>query len=276
MAIGRVFGPTDLGSFSQTKVPPARFKLEGHSKVDIKEASDVVSLPGGAFIVVGDRSDSAEFISPTGKSSRFKLDGIKNGFSGLEAVTYDPIRKALFVASEEKQELYRYALRFGEDGVPQATLEKTWDYKLKGRDNKGVEGMAYLPGEFSPTGRPQLVMAKEGDPKMLVLLGDQGGDEPQEIDLDKTVKDACKDFSAIAVDPLSGRLFITSDASALLAEVKLSKKGGKIHADLVQALPLRDGDGDAFERVEGVTFDEKGNLFVLLENARKLYELRRK
>ena len=41
---------------------PARFKLAGESKVDVKEASDVVALPKGGFVVVGG-------ICPTARAS---------------------------------------------------------------------------------------------------------------------------------------------------------------------------------------------------------------
>jgi uncharacterized protein YjiK len=256
---------------------PAKFKMVGSSKVDIKEASDIVSVPGGGFLVVGDITDQAEYFSPTGQSIRFKLEGVKNGFSGLEAIAFDPASRTLFVASEEKQKLYRYSLSFGADGEkPRVRLDREWHYELDGRANKGVEGLAFLPGEHSPTGRPHLVMAKEGDPKQLLLLDQNGEGRPVEIDLDNSIKDAAKDFSALTVDPLTGHLFITSDESSLLAEVKLTRKAGKIKATLVQALPLRDGNGEPLTRVEGCTFDERGNLFILQENSRKLVELKRK
>ncbi len=273
----RVSNQNEVRSTSSSpSTPPARFKLEGSSKVDVKEASDVAAIPGGGFIVVGDRSDSAEYITPEGDSVRFKLDGIKKRQSGLEAVAYDPIRKNLFVASEEKQELYRYQMKFDGKKPPEATLQATTSYELEGRENKGVEGLAYLPGDASPTGRPQLIMAKEGDPKMLLLLDDKGEGKPREIELDHTIKDACKDFSAVAVDPVSGHIFITSDASSLLAEVRLKRKGDAVVAELIQALPLRDSHKKPLERVEGATFDSKGNLYILQENNRKLLQLERK
>lgn len=266
---GRFFGgPTPLPAAG-----PARFSLAGESKVEVKEASDVVALPKGGFLVVGDLSDSAGYISADGKQSRVKLDGIKNHQSGLEGAAYDPLKNKLFVASEEKREIYRYSF---DAKTGSAKLEKSFKVALDGADNKGVEGLAYLRGDFSPSGRPKLIAVKEGEPKTIALFDEDGSGKPEKVKLDDALKDAAKDFSAVAVDPISGHLFITSDESALVAEVKLKKKGDEWKAELVQSLPLRDDKGDALKRVEGVTFDERGNLFVLQENSRKLWKFDRK
>jgi uncharacterized protein YjiK len=94
--------------------------------------------------------------------------------------------------------------------------------------------------------------------------------------MDSQIKAVCADFSAVTVDPLSGHLFIASEVSALVAEVALVRRGGKLTAQLVQSLPLRDGNGKPLRRVEGLAFDPAGNLHVLQENDRRLWRLERK
>lgn len=254
---------------------PARFKsVAGDAiKTGVKEASDVTALPNGKFVVVGDLSDSVAIVDQDGSSVKVKLEGLKNGRSGLEAVAYSPRRGELFVASEEKNKVLRYKFD-PEKGTAQ--LDKEFAVDLGGAKNKGIEGMTWLSGEVSPTGRPQLLVAKEGDPKTLALLDEDGGGKPKLIALDSALKDVAKDFSAVAVDPVTGNLFISSDEASLVAEVKLKNKGGKLTAELVQSLPLRDKHDDPLERVEGIAFDSKGNLHVLLENERKLLKLERK
>jgi uncharacterized protein YjiK len=254
---------------------PARFKSAAGDavKTDVKEASDVTALPNGKFVVVGDKSDSIAIIDADGRSVKVKLDGLKDGKSGLEAVTFSPRRNELFVASEEKNKVLRY--KFDPDKGT-AKLEKEFEFHLGGSKNKGIEGMAWLSGDVSPTGRPQLLIAKEGDPKTLALVEEDGSGKPKLIDLDGALKDVAKDFSAVAVDPVTGNLFVSSDEASLVAEVKLKGKGGKLHAELVQSLPLRDKHDDPLERVEGIAFDSKGNLHVLLENESKLLKLERK
>jgi len=251
---------------------PARFHPASFTKVEVKEASDVCALPGGAFLVVGDRSDSAGLLRPDGSQVRVKLEGLKNHKSGLEGVAYDPLKKRLFVSSEEKRELLRYAFN---PATGQATLEKRFHLDMGGKANKGVEGLCWLPGSASPTGTPQLLLAKEGKPRTLALLDDSGKGKPTALLLDSAIKQACADFSAVSVDPVSGHLFIASDASSLVAEVALERSGGAIRARLVQSLPLRDDRGNPLSRVEGLAFDAAGNLHVLQENDRRLWRLDR-
>lgn len=253
---------------------PARFRSAGDAiKLDVKEASDVVALPKSRFLVVSDLSDKVAVVDANGEHTKVKLEGLKDGKSGLEAAAFSPNKKQLFVASEEKDRLLRYS--FDPDRGT-AKLEKEIEVDLGGSRNKGIEGMAWLSGEFSPTGRPQLLLAKEGDPKTLALLEEDGSGKPKIIDLDGALKDVAKDFSALAVDPVSGHVFVSSDEASLVAEVKLKNKNGRLTADFVQSLPLRDKHDDPLERVEGIAFDQKGNLHVLLENERKLLKLERK
>ena len=44
----------------------------------------------------------------------------------------------------------------------------------------------------------------------------------------------------------------------------------------MQSFPLRDDKGKSLDRVEGLSFNEKGDLFVLTENDGKLHQLKRK
>jgi uncharacterized protein YjiK len=178
------------------------------------------------------------------------------------------------VAREEKGELLRYEWDPAKNGAPK--LEKTFKLELGGGKNKGVEGLAYLPEALSPTGNPQLVVAKEGNPRSIFLLDDGGGGKPLEVDLESQVRSVCKDFSALAIDPKTGNLFISSDQSSTAAQVKLVRDGNKVKGKLVQSFPLRDKDGDPLKRVEGLTFDSRGNLFVLTENDGDLHKFERK
>ncbi|MDP1923048.1 MAG: SdiA-regulated domain-containing protein, partial [Myxococcales bacterium] len=202
-----------------------------------------------------------------------KLPGLPSGNSQLEGVAYDPVRHHLLVSREEKGEILRYEWDAGKDAAPK--LEKTYKLKLDGPSNKGVEGLAYLSGELSPTGRPQLLAAHEGSPRELLLLGDGGGGKPMKVDLEDQVKSVCKDFSAVAVDPKTGNVFISSDESSTVAQIELKRQGDKIVGRLVQSFPLRDKKDKPLERIEGLTFNEKGDLFVLTENDGALHKLKR-
>lgn len=259
---------------SAPETAAARFELSGSLKTGMTEASDVTALPGGRFLVVGDKKDSAVIVSPDGKREKLDLPGLKNGKSQLEGVAYDPVRKHLFVSREESRELLRYEWDPKKSAAP--VLEKTFELELGGSKNKGIEGLAYLPGDVSPTGQPQLVLAKEGKPRELLVAGDGGKGKQLPVKLEREVLAVCRDFSAVAVDPNTGHLFISSDESAAVAQVKLVRDGDKLVGKLVQSFPLRDEKGKALERVEGLSFNDKGDLFVLTENTGTLHQLARR
>lgn len=264
---------TNRGGGRNVSAKAAKFEPAEKLKTSMKEASDVVGLPGGRFLVVGDRADKVGVVDKDGKMTKLKLPGLPNGNSQLEGVAYDPVRHHLLVSREEKGEVLRYEWNAEKNDPPK--LEKTFKVKLDGSANKGIEGLAYLPGDFSPTGTPQLLAAHEGDPRELLLLGDGGGGKPVKIKLEDQVKDVCKDFSAVAVDPKSGHVFISSDESSTVAELELKRDGDKVIAKLVQSFPLRDNKDKPLDRIEGLTFNEKGDLFVLTENDGALHKLKR-
>jgi uncharacterized protein YjiK len=252
----------------------AQFVSKGTLKTKMPEASDVVALTGGRFLVVGDRKDAVVVVSPDGARTALKLPGLPNGRSELEGVAYDPVRHHLFVMREEKGQLLRYEWNAEKDRAP--VLEKTFELEgVRGPANKGIEGLAWLSGDVSPTGAPQLLLAKEGKPRELALLGDGGKGKPRPITLEREVYSVCRDFSAVAVDPRTGHLFVSSDESSMVAQVRLARDGDQVVGRLVQSFPLRDGQGKALERVEGLAFDARGDLFVLTENDGRLHHLAR-
>jgi uncharacterized protein YjiK len=275
-----VVGGWNIGSVKRPEQPSgtkaARFEVAERTKTNIKEASDVVALPGGRFLVVGDTSDKVGLMEADGSVSKLKLPHLPNGKpSQMEGVAYDPVKHNLFVSREENREVVRYD--WDPDKKKDPKYEKTIDLKhMGGPDNKGVEGLTYLPGEFSPTGSAQLLAAKEGSPRELVLLDKGGGGKPQKIKLEDQVKSVCKDFSAVAVDPKTGNIFLSSDESSTVAQVELKRDGDKLVGRLVQSFPLRDNKDKPLARIEGLTFNEKGDLFVLTENDGVLMRLARK
>ena len=261
---------------SAPETAAARFELAGTLKTGMAEASDVAALPGGRFMVVGDKSDRVAIVGTDGKRTDLELPGLKNGQSQLEGVAYDPVRHHLFVSREESRELLRYDWDANKKAAP--VLGKRIDLDgFKGPTNKGVEGLAYIPGDVSPTGEPQLLLAKEGKPRELVIIGDGGkANKPLAVKLEREVLAVCRDFSAVTVDPRTGHLFLSSDESATVAQIKLVRDGDKVIGKLVQSFPLRDEKGKSLDRVEGLSFNEKGDLFVLTENNGKLHQLNRK
>ena len=243
-------------------------------KVDLKEASDVVALPDGRFLLVSDCSDEVALVDRTGETSRLKLPHLRSNESSLEAVAYDPARRHLFVAREAEGAILRY--RFdARDIHPRPEFESRFSLDLDFKKNKGIEGLAFLPAAHSPTRQDRLLLAREGKPKALYLSAPSGDEHPKKIRLDGKTKSVSSDFSGLAVDPKTGHVFISSDESSLVAELRLVARGRKVRAKLLGTYPLRDA-GDRLEKMEGLAFDAEGDLFVLLENASELIHYERK
>ncbi len=223
----------------------------------VEEASDLTTLPGGRLLVVSDKDDRAGVLWPDGRVSSVKLPKLEDGKSQLEGAAYDPVKQRLFVVREEAGELLRYAW----DGTGKPKLERTFFLGKNRDENKGVEGLAYLPKEHSPRGQASLLLVHEGRPRELGLLDDSGKGDVEPVELVGGAADVLQDYSCISVDPLTGHVFIGSDESKAISEVVLEKKGSKLVARLVQAFPVPKA-----KRIEGLTFDEQGNLHVLTEN----------
>ena len=59
---------TVSGGGGSRNVGPAKFNAAGSVKCDMKEASDVVALPDGRLLVVGDTSDKIGLVDKNGKT----------------------------------------------------------------------------------------------------------------------------------------------------------------------------------------------------------------
>lgn len=270
----RIQGAMSVTPRSAASTGPAKFSHKGIALDSlVKEASDVVALPGGAFLVVGDLSDEARLVSANGDVRKVKLPGIKDGKSGLEGVAYDPVRQQLFVSVEEKKKVIRYDLSTAKG---EAKKDGTFELDLGKHGNKGIEGMCFLPGASSPTASPQLVVAKEGKPRTLAFVAPNGKGDVLPISLPPALLEVCKDFSALAADPLTGHLFVASDESASVAELAIKKTRSGWVAELVGHQKLTDGQGKKLERLEGLTFDAQGRMYALTENERALHRYDRR
>lgn len=256
-----------------TQHPPARFEHAGKRKIDLVEPSDVVFAGSGTFLVVGDLSDELLVLRADGTAARHALQGVKSTNSGLEAIAFDPERRRLFVASEERELLVRFTFDPSKDAAP--VVEEKIPLDLGRPKNKGVEGMAWLPAKHSPTGTARLLVAKEQEPQALALLDGDGTGAPARIALPPSLENGCRDFSGLALDPRTGHVFVVSQESATLAELTLTRAGTGISAGVVAVTPLLGKKGRPYERVEGIAFDDRGDLYVLLENDRELHHLQR-
>ncbi len=299
-------GRASLPQFEAPKSKPAKFggAVDGKNTYEVKvryevsgirEASDLFPLPNGRFGAVSDTQDKLFIFNDEGKvKNTVDFPRLQNGSSQLEAATYDPVKKKLSVIREEARELLIYDFDASRpediDRRPKRVTLPPFGGD-RSRTNKGVEGMAFLPGDLSVTGRPQLIVVNEALPRKLFILetnGEAKGEEkkidgkktrlPVEIDVAAEARKYCRDFSGVTVDPKTGDLFVSSDESHSVVQLKLVKDKNdknKFKAEYVAHFELKGSNGKPLERIEGIAFDAQGNLRLLSENNSKVYELKR-
>jgi uncharacterized protein YjiK len=241
--------------------PTVTAKLIKVLDIDLDEPSDLVALPGGAFLVVGDLSAHAEILRVGGPRQTFELPSIP-GKADLEAATYDPDTKMLYVVREKENALCQYTLDLTARPVGPKLFRKLPLKVRPDKANSGIEGIAILPAVLAPDGRKHMLFAQEKQPMKLYISGaEPAAGKLQEIVLGAAITDALDDIDALAVNPKSGHVFALSEASSTIVELALRQTPNGTAADLVQIIDLKKA-----ERAEGLCFNGRGELFVSLEN----------
>lgn len=237
--------------------------IDSGMKLDAKEPSGVAVLPDGRIVVVDDERGLYDV-----DSGRIDVEHRKR-LRDLEGVTVSGDGKTLYVVSEADAVVHAIAIeRDGSFGEPEPLGELP---DLDGPSNKGWEGIAWLPARFNPERRNRLVAVHEGNPRRVGLFDPDDLGNEELLKLPGDVKDALADLSDIAVDPATGNLFLLSDESSAIAEVKLVREDGELALETVgiRKLPFKKG-----LRPEGLAFDGNGNLLVVTEGDAKLRTLR--
>lgn len=183
-----------------------------------------------------------------------------DGFGDPEGLEF--IRDGVFVISDERaQRLLSIQI---DDATTRLDAIDARQLQL-GADtgsNKGLEGLAYDPQQ------QRLLVAQERDPlRIYEITGFPYPDarHPSRVDItDNPVRDAglfMRDLSSLVVDPHSGHLLVLSDESRLLLE--LDEEGEPLSS--LSLLPGSGGLKRGIAQAEGVTLDDRGNLYVVGE-----------
>ncbi len=210
--------------------------------IDIKEPSGLaVHHDGKSLWTVSDKDGSIFRLGLNGKI----LAHIKTSSKDLEGITALGDSN-LAVISERKREVHVYSL----DGI----LRKKIELPLKGKKNKGIEGITCNPdnGHF--------FILNEDKPKKLYEL-----DSDFTIVYEKKLKFS-KDLSGICYDSVRNELWIISDESKLIARCTL--KG-----DLVReyGAGVKSIEGVAVSTVKKSDGQFQSKLYVVSDSESKLY-----
>ncbi len=181
----------------------------------------------------------------------------------LEGIAANEPGTVVWAVSEESGALVELAVRGGRPVVRRVGRLR----RPGSRDNKGFEGVAYLPGRFTGTRRAALVAVHEHKPRRVCVFALPDLRQTHDLKLPPDARAALDDLADVAIDPVTGLLVLLSEQSRRLAVLRL--EDGVLQFVSTFDLPL-----EGKERPEGVTFVSRSRLAVVTEGPARLLELR--
>ena len=181
----------------------------------------------------------------------------------LEGIAANEPGTVVWAVSEESGALVELAVRGGRPVVRRVGRLR----RPGSRDNKGFEGVAYLPARFTGTRRAALVAVHEHKPRRVCVFALPDLRQTHDLKLPPDAKAALDDLADVAVDPVTGLLVLLSEQSRRLAVLR--REGSALQLVSTFDLPL-----EGKERPEGLAYISRSRLAVVTEGPARLLELR--
>ena len=274
------------GSSQRRRGPrPPVFRFAESYELKVKEPSGLAYIAElDRFVAIDDSSRTLVMFELTKHKLKAKrLDSRphkKDKISDFEGVTYDPERRRLITVSERSRRLRVFRFPGGRPTRKSSRLEQVGEARLpkvgKQPRKKGIEGLAFLPGKFAPDARSHLVAVNEAKPKMVLLIDPEALEIEHQLALPKKWNKAIGDLSDVAVDPLTGHLFLLSDESRQVLELELRMKRDKLKLGKVQRFDVEEKDTGTIAKPEGIVFDSDGDLYLTSEGSCLVYRYKRR
>lgn len=249
---------------------PTPFTFQGSTCTKIEEQSALtfVSKELGFLTVADEKADIYRIPAEGGAGIKVRDDdGVTRG---LEGCAYDENTSSLLVVSENTRRVHELAMRNKGDVLmfspPKELIRLPNISTVK---NKGWEGIALLPGQFTGDGKPRLLAVHEASPRAIGIFDRATGELEHILELGDELSPHPLDLSDIAVDKKTGRVFLLSHESAAIYEVDLRET----HKILGAGPPVKSWAlvpiGEiplpkkyAGIQAEGLDFDARGDLHV--------------
>lgn len=245
--------------------PMKKLHVLSSEKTDVREFSGVTVLPDGRLAMVDDeRGLYVHTPGVGGEFLEFRHDG---RLTDLEGITLSSDGRSLIVVSEDEHRLWRLPLHGRGDKLDVDAPEKMGKLPvLDDVPNKGWEGIETLPASSDPDGVERLIGVHEAKPRRIGLFNPDDLHEREMLKLPHALKKKLGDLADLAVDPVSGHLFLLSEETSTLAETRLVRNAdGALDLETlaVKKLPWTDG-----LKPEGIAFAPDGSLYLVSETDR--------
>lgn len=255
---------------------PAKLIRHSEVKLDVPNASGLVALGDGQFIVVDDKK-GIYLANHKGHSKKLESAKDHDGLRDLEGICLAPDGQQVLSLSEQSGTIMAFNLKRKDSGkIKLGKAKALGQLPQVGRvHNKGWEGMTILPGRFSPDGEARLLAVVERSPRRVGVFRYPSLEQESLLKLPKAAKKAMSDMSDIAVCPQTGHVFILSDESQSLVELRLNLRhqhapGAMVDLSSLEVLGQHKLDFAPDEKTEGLSFDGAGRLYVATDERNRL------
>jgi len=258
-------------------LPPATLNFLGRRKLDVDSASGIVALGEGRFLVVDD--DKGVYISDlVGHAHREVSSKKYRQLKDLEGICLTPDGEHALVICEGTGEVFKLRIKNDDGeyslGKPKRVGELP---KLRRTTNKGWEGIDMIPGRFFNDGEPRLVAVNEGKPRRVGLFGYPDLGSGVHFKLPKAAKPYLEDLSDVAVDPKTGHIFLLSDESTNIVELRLKQQtiatpGAIVDGSALEFVGVTAVSASNREKPEGLDFGPDGRLWLAMDGKSTLLE----
>ena len=244
-----------------------RLALLERRKLKVPGASGIVPLGEGRLAVVHD--DIGVFEVREGAATQVVSAKDHPGLEDLEGACLEPGGGAILVLCEARGAVSRIELAAGGGLGPGSVPVLVGSLPdLESRANKGWEGLECLPGALSPDGEAKILAVHERDPRRLGVFAWPSLETTALLELPEALGDAASDLADIAVQPETGHVFLVSDESRTILELRLRAGPWRLEALARHTLVLKKG-----EKAEALAF-EGDSLWLATDGKARLYRLR--
>jgi hypothetical protein len=244
--------------------PKARQTLhltQGRSRpLAMRGASAVAAVPGTMYLA---EDDEGIYRVQRGRMTLWARAAMHTALCDLEGLATDPTARWVWALAEETGQVVCLTT-----GGRRRTLKPLGRLARPGRrENKGYEGLAYLPRAHSPNRRNSLLAAHEGNPRRVGVFALPDLSQTHEFKLPRDAKEALADLADLTVDPVTGAWLLLSEESRRIGVFA-------VEPDRLRLESLTDVRVDDGERPEGLDFVTPGRLVVVTEGPARAIDFR--